>query len=234
MDSGLRPVCGYFHQELLAFARRITRFFWWGYRPVGVRGLRHTGEMERTIVQVLLKVKPGSTLPSEVLVDTARTLLERVDGFEGLSTWLQNDRADQFLDLIVFESPRAADCALRTLMDADLMPEESGLLDQPPATHQWLVTAQEGADLLEASVGEFLSLVTRIEEPGYGFRLDDDYDRIFADLRTIAGCRGTLRAMNPNLPEERTGFVIWRDSASFRESLPPLLNDEVELWRRVR
>jgi hypothetical protein len=95
------------------------------------------------------------------------------------------------------------------------------------------VVEHVGPSLSETPAGTFLSTSDRIADPGMGKDLTDDLKTVFAELRLMDGCLGSVIARNEILEEESVGLVSWSKKEAFERSLPRKQPYKVRLYNRM-
>lgn len=166
-------------------------------------------------------------------ITTMRRSLESVSGFLGLSAW---QRVHDRMDVLIVYQYKDHDSAERGLIastETRLLAEEQTTNYRPADVTRVLVTQHRGKAIHDVSPG-FLSISSRVSDPGYGDELHDEIERIFEELRYIPGHLGSVSGPNDSLTEEVVGIVLWDSENAFRASIPPSTPIyEVRLYHRV-
>ncbi len=193
----------------------------------------HNKEVGETLILAKVAVHELDWDIAEHYANELSGRLKSVEGFLGFSLWRNCDEPVNHLLLYRYRDEEAADEGLKVLADERFLTEVTTIPMSPPDVIRVLAEEFDG-DPIEASDHScFLSLSERVAEPGYGRELNDEIQRIFAELRLISGYRGSIYGHRDTLDEEIVGIVVWGSKAAFLASLPPKIVYEVKLYRRV-
>lgn len=164
----------------------------------------------------------------------ARERLAGVDGFIGMSVWQRQDDPMAILIAYQYASLDAAERGLLCLTGIRLLAEQQTADYRPADVQRVHIHKKDGKGLHEAPAGSYVSISSRVADPGYGEDLDEEIERIFDELRLLPGFLGSLHGPNDVLAEEIVALAIWRNVESFQTSIPPSArNYEVRLHRRL-
>jgi heme-degrading monooxygenase HmoA len=164
----------------------------------------------------------------------ARDRLSGVDGFVGMSVWQRNDDPMAILIAYQYGSLEAAERGLLCLTGIRLLAEQQSADYRPADVQRVHVHRQDGTRLHDTPAGAYLSVSSRVADPGYGKDLDEEIERIFDELRLLPGFLGSLHGPNDVLAEEIVALALWRSIEAFQASIPPSArNYEVRLLRRL-
>jgi heme-degrading monooxygenase HmoA len=188
--------------------------------------------MSPVIIIARLEVRIGDVAKSERYYHQLRGVLEKVDGFEGVSIWHRTIEPTQLLALYHYRDVESAERGLQALMDGTLFIEEVAA-EGPADVTRVTLTAEQGLSLQKVAPGQLLSISKRIADPGYAEDLAEEVSNIFAELALIPGYLGSAYGHNETLAEEVIGLVAWRDEASFQTSVPEGTLYELRLYKKV-
>ncbi|MGV3618963.1 MAG: hypothetical protein ACO1SV_26855 [Fimbriimonas sp.] len=165
---------------------------------------------------------------------SARERLATVEGFVGMSVWQRADDPMAIMIAYQYADLEAAERGLIALTDIRLLAEQQSADYRPADVQRVRVRQQDRSRMHEVPKGAYVSISSRIADPGYGEELDEEIDRIFDELRLLPGYLGSLHGPNDVLLEEIIGLALWQSVEAFRASIPPSArNYEVRLSRRI-
>lgn len=173
-------------------------------------------------------------LTVEDYANAARGRLAEVDGFVGMSVWQRNDDPLAIMIAYQYASLEAAECGLVALTGIRLLAEQQTADYRPADVQRVHIHKQDGGKLHEVPTGSFVSISSRLADPGYGADLDQEIEWIFDELRLLPGFLGSLHGPNDVLAEEIIALALWKTAEAFAASIPPSArNYEVRLLRRL-
>ena len=188
--------------------------------------------MPPVIILARIEVTIADFAKSERYYRQLRPVLEKVDGFLGLSIWHRVIEPTQMMAMYHYEDVAAAERGLAVLMNGTMFIEEVPAVG-PANVVRFEVAGQQGMDLRKVTTGQLLGVSKRVADPGYAEDLANDVANIFAELAMIPGCLGSAYGHNESLVEEVIGLVAWRDEAAFQSSVPAGTLYELLLYQKV-
>jgi heme-degrading monooxygenase HmoA len=166
--------------------------------------------------------------------DRARERLATVDGFVGMGVWQRHDDPMAILIAYQYADLESAERGLVALTGIRLLAEQQSADYRPADVLRFQIRNHYGSRPHEVPKRAYLSMSSRVADPGYGAELEDEIDRIFQELQFLPGFLGSAYGPNDILPEEIVGLALWQSAEAFATSIPPSArNYEVRLYRRI-
>lgn len=187
--------------------------------------------MQSVWVLSLFSAVPGA---DEIgFLEASRGVLEVVPGFNAVTLWAEADGAVGRMLLFEYASENAASHGLAAMAEADLILLQRGLTSTTPELISFGVRHREGAYPHSLDLGEFLSIVVRVGQPGDQGALMDDLDQVMGTLQAITGYRGSARGERLGFLEEVVSLAFWNNGAAFKDSLPSQPVYQVRAFSRI-
>lgn len=178
---------------------------------------------------VELREPPGEKLPR--IAHELAAIHSDMPGFLSQTYWQVDGSETEFLAMIRYKDLASAQVATEKVAQGDLILEIVEALAKP-ADVRWVEIVDETGPTDSPPMGSFLSISDRMSFPGMQGRLQDEMQRIFAELATMDGFLGSMRGHSTRFEEDVYGFVIWSRRDAFLASLPANPPYEVRLYRR--
>lgn len=158
--------------------------------------------------------------------------LEGLPGYRGAGLWRDTQDPTHTIVMFDYESEEAAHSALRFMVERPLI-QQQYVGSEPADVLSLTILHSEGALRGHFELAEFLSLSTRVADPGRGKDLARELDQIFSQLRYIEGYSGSLVGANQGLDEEVIGLVAWESLEAFQASIPRDTPYEVRIFQKA-
>ncbi|HZH98916.1 MAG TPA: antibiotic biosynthesis monooxygenase [Fimbriimonadaceae bacterium] len=188
--------------------------------------------MAQMIVLLRALVHPREEHRLHELRNGAVEALSAAAGFLGASVWRASHENHDYMLVLQFESPAAAEDALTRVSERGLLSSATGILQGPPEVRRVLMDGSDGMVPDQVAPGHLMSLSVREAGPGYGADLLQEIDDIFQELSNLEGYLGSIRGTNEVIDDEVIGMVFWRTPEAFHRSVSPNALRRIELFQR--
>lgn len=150
-----------------------------------------------------------------------------------LSLWARDRFANQYVLLRYLPERTLLDQALQFDAESKESAQLGDLYARSPNDTFLEMSGQIQRAAGTTGAGAFLSLSSRIADPGQAEVLQEEIGRILEELQVLPGYVGAIYGSNAGLPEEVLGIVWWDTRDAFFSSLPKRSTYEVQLYERL-
>ena len=189
--------------------------------------------MNEVLILAKLSIHPLDESTAERYYTQIQPVLNDLPGFLGHGLWRGTAGNGAHLAVYQYKDYESAEAGLKAISGQRSFTSAQNVVSAPADVVRCTTFCERGIRISESPVGSFLSVSSRISDPGYGPDLAEELERIFDELQIIDGFLGSYVGVNETLDEEVIGLVAWSTDEAFQKSLPKRLPYAVDLFYKV-
>lgn len=143
-----------------------------------------------------------------------------VPGYVATTLWAQAGATDSRMLMWRYSSFEAADEGLKRIAEADSYAQSADRMVIPPDVHRLQVLSHRGRMPDQVAVGQFVSICSRMADPGRAEEMVSELEMILEGLYAFDGILGIAIGQDESTSENVVGFATWSHTSGYDDSVP--------------